>query len=338
MPVVFDKQGAVSGNSDRLTIELPTDRVVGKRCIGPDGPIEGVDLIISGPRFRIDAIKDEPLNLVVTSFMAREWRRAGEGAQEEFVEFTVDDIRRDLRALQELRIEMDPPRVRLEVELIDNLTVPLDNPEGIVEIDAGDIAHRLRRETAIYSPAKATIFGPAIGMEELTRRSRAGTAIFRVTLRATGNEQQVTGELRIIGGDELGLKLDPTPTLQMQLRPQTTTFTLQLPIVVDDLSLPPELRGRYRPERKVAAVRVSVSGNLRADLIQLDPEAAELQAWAADNLRLQAYVARPDPGVMYPEEMSLQGYLVPVGPLLAQGDRGQCLLEDPVVVKLRRTP
>lgn len=337
LDVVSQQELSSQGGFDRLAVALPTDRVVANRFLDGETPIDTVTVVLSGPRFRIDALRDEPLNLAVTTFLARDWTRAAgqEAAGVETLDFDAGDIRRDLRALQEVRIELVPTRVRLEIERVENLSVPLS--DQVVEIVADQIQSRLRPETARYTPDVATIFGPAVGMEQLKRR--AGKP-FRVALRATGNERQVTGQLEIIGGEGLGLRLEPTPVLQMELLPQTSTFTLEVPVVVDDVSLPPDLRGRYKAEETTRAVRVQVAGNLRTQLIlkSEDPDDTRLQEWALANLRLSVYVPRPESGVIYADEMDRQAWLVPAGPLIGNLDRNECVLENPQVVRLRRKP
>ena len=340
--VVVGQEDATPQTFDRLAVALPTDRVVHKGFFDGAQAIDEVHVVLRGPRFRIEALEGEPVSLLVKSFLTRDWSRSVEGDGEnsaETLEFTARDIRRDVRALQEVSIELRPARVFVEVQRIDQIVVPLDVAESrdFVEIDAEAIRDRLRVETINYTPSQAMILGPAIGMEELRRR---GPPFFRVGLQAFGNERQVSGTLEIIGGGDLGLRFDPPPILTVQLRPESSTYTLRLPIVVDDLALPAGQRGSYRPEVDLEDVRVRVSGNLRTQMILLgeDSEPNKLQAWAMANLRLQAYIPRPEPGVIYAEEMRRPLYLVPAGPLSTQVERSECLLDETVTVNLVRRP
>lgn len=332
--VVSGQREVADALLESLTVVLPTDRVLGKRFVGPDGPIENVDVVISGPRFRVDAIEHEPLRLLVTTFLGREWgRKSGDTApsEVEFVEFSATDIRKDMLTLREVRLDLVPTRVRLEVERVDHVGLPLK--WDLVQVSAAGIEDRLRHETARFTPEEAVILGPAVGMEQLRRRE-GNDKLFRATLRAAGNDREASGALEIIGGSELGVSFERIPILQVQLRPQTEVFTLELQVQVDDLTLPQELRGRYASDLATLAVRVRAAGNLRATLTLLrdDPDPKKLQAWANENLRLFVYVRRPD----LVGDVDRQAYLVPVGPLLGMLAPGDCLLEDPVVVKLRR--
>lgn len=337
LPLLVSGQREVTdGLLESMTVVLPTDRVLGKRFVGPDGPIDHIEVVISGPRFRVDAIENEPLKLLVTTFLGRDWaRKSGTGdttpSEVEFVEFSAADIRKDLLTLREVRLDLVPARVRLEVERVDHVGLPLT--PNLVQISADGIEERLRYETARFTPEEAILLGPAVGMEQLRRREGNGK-LFRVALRAAGNDREASGPLEIIGGNELGVSFERQPILQVQLRPQTQVFTVELPVFVDDLGLPAELRGRYVADSATLAVRVRAAGNLRATLTLLrdDPDPRKLQIWANENLRLFVYVRRPD----LVGDVDRQAFLVPVGSLLGTLDPSDCLLEDPVVVKLRR--
>ena len=67
VPVASARTGErVLGN--RLAVVLPMDRVVGKRFLDGDTPIDDVTIVLSGPRYRIDALENETLDLQVTAF------------------------------------------------------------------------------------------------------------------------------------------------------------------------------------------------------------------------------------------------------------------------------
>ncbi|MEO6597994.1 MAG: hypothetical protein ABIP94_24895 [Planctomycetota bacterium] len=328
IPLVFvGSQRAAGEGLDRLAIVLPTDRVVGLKFLDGDNEIDKVDVVLSGPRFRIDQLADERLDLQVTSFLTLDW------STRTSIDFTATDVRRD-RMLQDLRIRLVPSRIRIVVEKIADHEVPLSL--NVVDVQEDQLGERLRRETAEFAPAVARILGPASSIDEWRKR---GGKQLRATMRAVGNERQVSARVELISGAELGLRLEPTPLLTMTLLPQTRLFQLELPIVVDDLALPPELRGVYRSETATRIVGVHAGGDLRAQLINLSerPDKSKLQEWASANLRLLVFIPRLEPGASYGADIDREARIMVPGPMYATLDRTECRLDDIVLVKLRRT-
>jgi hypothetical protein len=229
---------------------------------------------------------------------------------------------------------MEPPRVRLEVERRDRWTVDLNR--DLVQVDAGPLETRLLYETASFTPRSAVILGPAFGMDRFAQKWKTGTKLFRAKLQID-SERLATGRLEIIDEKVLDIYFEQQPSVTIQLRPLASTFMLEVPVLVDDLSLPPEERGRYVPEQLAKPVLVSVSGPLRADLTMLGGEESpqKLQEWARDNLRLVAYVPRAETAEVVLEELSRPAYLVLTGPR-PRRDTSECMLVDPVLVRLRR--
>ncbi|HEX5051337.1 MAG TPA: hypothetical protein VFZ65_06165 [Planctomycetota bacterium] len=328
LPLICVGSQRIAGEGlDRLAIVLPTDRVVGLKFLDGEQEIDKVDVVLSGPRFRIDQIADEPLDLQITSFLTLDW------STRTSIEFTAADIRRD-RSLQDVRITLKPSRIKLLVEKITDLPVPLSL--NIVELqDDPQLGSRLRRETVEFAPPVPRILGPASSIDQWRKR---GGKQFRATFRAVGNERQVSASLEMIGGDELGLRVEPRPVVTIQLLPQTRDFTLELPIFVDDLALPPELRGKYRPETATRIVRIQAGGELRAKLVNFSeqPDKSKLQEWASANLRLLVYIPRLEPGASYGADIDREARLMVPGPMRETLDRAECRLDDVVLVKLRK--
>ena len=332
LPLGVAGQREASGEVfDALTVLLPTDLVLGKNFLGPDGGrIEHVDVIISGPRFRIDALENERLRLFVRKFLGREWgRRGGDNVPNpsETIDFTAADIQKDLLT-REVHFELVPSRVQLEVQRLDRIGVPL--LADIVQVEADALGDRVLYETARFSPEEAVILGPAVGMSQL--RNRDGK-VFRVTLVPAPNDREASGQIEIIGGHQLGISFERAPIMLVQLRPQSEVFTLDVPVAVDDGALPPEARGHFVPDKASLLVRVRAAGELRRTLSVMHGEAREVLAnWVKDNLRLCVYVPRPEPA----GGVELEAFLVPVGKRLARCAPGDYELADGVVVKLSR--
>ena len=319
-------QSVIGEQLERLAVVLPTDRVVGRRFFDGTKPIDRVEVVLSGPRFRVSAVEDNQiLDLQVTKFLSLDWNTRTD------IEFDAGDIRRD-RALEQLRIELVPPRVRLEVELVEErkFTLSLD----LVELQEGPFTDRLRRETGKFAPDTAVVLGPAYAIEALTRR---GGKPFRAVLKG-GGTGQVSASLELVGGADVGLRFAAVPVLTIDVLPETKGFTLELPILVDDLALSPELRGLYKPDTKTRSVAIRAGGTLRTTLaVWADAgengDTRRLAEWAMQNLRLLVYV-RPEAALA--PEIEREARLLFVGKGYQSVDRNECLLQDPVLVKLRR--
>lgn len=330
--VTVGAESSRSGSLDRLAVALPLDRVVQLRFLDGEQPIDRVEVILTGPRFQVAPFAKGRLELKVTSFLGLDWESRTS------VEFTAADVVRDQLGLENIAIELVPPRIRLDVERIASRPVQLNLDQ--VEVVDTQFLERLRRETAEFAPKEAVVLGPAIGIDRWTR----GTGkLFRATIDGTGvsgNDRQVTVPLEILGGQEHGLRFQSQPFVTMQVKPQTTNFELDLPILVDDLALPVEMRGVYQPDAKTRVVRVAAGGELRARLVNMSEggDLTRLREWAAANLRLLVHIPRPEGSVTMPPELARPARLLPVGRSYENIERNECLLVDPVVVNLRRQP
>lgn len=327
IPLVTVGTQSVSGEKlERLAVVLPTDRVVGRRFFDGDRELDKVEVVVSGPRFRIAALEDEVLNLQVTKFLSLDW------AARTTVELTAADIRRD-RAMEQVRIELVPPRIRLEVERVEER--PFTLTWELIDVQEGLFADRLRRETCKFAPETAVVLGSANGIEQLTKR---GVKPFRAVLMGRGSDRQASASLELVGGAELGLRLAAVPVMTVDVLPETQRFDLELPILVDDLSLPAEFRGSYKPETRTKTVAIRAGGTLRGLLVaQTDDGQAgdgkKLAEYAAQNLRLLVHV-RPEASLGL--EIEREARLMIVGKVHQTIDRIEYSLQDPVVIKLRR--
>ena len=313
---------------NRLAVELPTDRVVGRRFMDGETQIFSATIVLRGPRFRIDDLRraDETLNLRVASFSGVDW------ASRRDVEFTAADIRRDISTLAGVEIEMTPSRIRLEVERIGDWGFVLST--DVVEIIDNQLGKRLRRETAEFSPRSVQILGPASAIAQFRQ---PGLKVLQAQLDSVASERrQVTVPLELTAAArEQGLRFAETPSVTFQVQPVTEDFQVKLPLVVDDLALAPEMRGLYQPEEPIRLVRIRAGGQLRAQLMTFSNKQAQ-QEWASANLRLRVYIPQLEPGASYGPELVREARLVLLGSLEPTVDRAECLLAEPVSVTLRR--
>lgn len=327
---VVGEQSVAGEGRERLAVALPTDRVVGKQFFDGQAVIETVRVIISGPRFRVAALENELLNLQITSFLGLDWSNRAS------VEFTVADLPRDQRVLEGLSLRLEPSRIRLEVDRIEQQSVQLTLKQ--VDLRGGPLLDRIKPDTAQFSPPTAIVLGRANGIEEFKRRTdkRFRASVDGVPGASSG--RQITVTLELVDQEELGLRFAAAPLLTMEVLPQTTVFDLDVPVVVDDFALPADQVGLYQPEQRSRTVRVRAGGDLRSRIVSLreNVDSAQLADWVHENLRLHVHVLRPLSGSILGPELSIKARLVLLGPLHLTVDRNECLLDEVVVVKLRR--
>lgn len=314
----------------RIAVMLPTDRVVAKQFYDGDKKIEYVTAKFSGQTFRIDALENEPLDLRISNFVGMDWSKPTSS-----IELSAADVQRNLRSLQDVEITFDPPRIRLEVERIDPRPERLQL--GDVEILGLDpaIEQRLRKDTAKFSPEVVNIVGSA---SNLAKFPATGSSPFRARFSAVGNARgEISTLLELNAPPELGLSLQPKPSLTIQLMPVTQFFNLELPVIVDDLSLAPSQRG-YQPENPTETVRVRAGGTLMAQLVSLQSSEETLREWVKNYLRLEVWIEPPTGGASYLPEIQREPRLRLRGQLQATADPGDYALDPVVLIRLHRKP
>jgi hypothetical protein len=321
---------STEGNTlNRLLVVLPTDRVIGRRFMDGDTEIQTAQVTLSGPRFAIESLRkqDTQLDLQITNFTGLDWTSRRD------IEFTAADIRRDIRSLQDVeKIELDPPRIRLEVERLEEWPLPLSLDYVTLDVADEDLK-RLRLDTAEFQPPTARILGPA---SAIARYRQPGDKPLLARIRRVGSERQVSVGLELVAGKDLGLRLAETPTVTLQVLPVTQVFTLELPLIIDDLGLDASQRGYYKADQATRRVRIRAGGQLKAKLITLDGDARR-QEWASANLRLQVIVSRPEAGSPLRPEIVLDARLLLLETSQLTVDRSECALDEAVAVTLRRT-
>ena len=324
-------QSVAGEGRERLAVAIPTDRVVARGFFDGDREIERVKVVIRGPRFRVAALENELLNLQITKFLGLDWESRTS------VEFSESDLPRDQRALEGVDIRLEPSRVKLVVDRIEQQSVQLTF-EQVDLLGSEQKDNRLKTDTVQFSPPTALVLGSAEAINAFKQRTGR---LFRADLAAAvsaGNGRQLTVSLDLIDKDALQLRLAATPLMTLDVLPQTSVFDLEVPVDIDDLSLPPDQRGRYRPEQPTRVVRVRAGGDLRSRIVSLreNVDSAQLADWVQENLRLHVHVQRPLPGSILGPELSLKARLLLLGPMHLTVDRNECLLDEVVVVKLRR--
>lgn len=319
------------GSGNRLLISLPTDRLALRNFIdAATGQVienRQVQLSISGPNFEIDAMRAMTMSLPVT-LPNVDWER------NDSAEFTIADVRRTLRQLNdpEVSIAMQPPRVRIVVERMDDAEVKLHPDRIEVAVDSERLRARLRLNSAEFSRDFARVVGRANELVVF----RADERPFVVRLSARSNDRQVTADVMLHQRHQTrGLRIDPACTMTVPLSPEMQEFTFILPVRTDDLSLPAEQRGMFRPDVDELEVRIKAGGALLTTLISRPEQAAR---WARQHMRLGVSLQPRIDGTAFPDEFPLQARLELTGSTLDQFDPAEYALAETVTVQLRRRP
>lgn len=317
-------EAAGTSLGSRLAVVLPTDRVIGLRFMDGTEPISQVKVVLSGPSYRIAQVSDGLIDLRVTAFAGLDWSTRRD------IEFTAADIRRDLQGVE---IELDPPRIRLEVERIKDWPVKLSF--DVVELPENPFGNRLRTDLAEFSPETVHILGPASGIDQIRG---PGLMPLRARITSSGTSRQVTAVIELTVPPESGLRLAETPSVTIPIRPSTHLFELELPLVIDDLALPPEQRGLYQADARTRFVRIRAGGALQSQLVSLGEGAdtSRQQNWASANLRLLVHLTGLEQGVNLGPELVREAHLLLLGSLRATVDRSECFLDETVSVTLRK--
>jgi hypothetical protein len=318
--------------NSRLAVALPTDQVVGLRFLNGENEIQNVTVRFKGPRISVDSLQEEAIDLQVTKFLAPDydWKNRTR------VDFTVSDIQKNLAVLQGVVLEMDPSRVTLEVEKIEDLPLTLSREQVNLIFDE-QLKDRLRLDTTVFSQENAYLLGPASSLDYVRKKDLQP---FRAQLRGNGNNRQLTAILELNVPASLGLRLRETPSLTIQVLPKTEIFELELPLRVDDLALPPEMRNQYKAKFSVYRVRIKAGGQLQLTLVKQreDSDKRALADWASKYLRLDVFIPPLEAGATYGDEIVREARLFLRGSLQPTVDRTECDLETPLSVTLRRTP
>ena len=339
---VVDPQRKTSPLAHQISVELPTDQVVGRRFFRADTVIDTATVVLRGSRGKIDTIDAFPIDLQVKGLLTGDRGDTASTTTVGFVEFTVADIEQT-EALRDITIELQPSRIRLEVENIQSQ--PIDLSAAVVELHVDDpdgFGKRLRLDTATYSPQRVHVLGLASSIEKFNLRA-PGTKPLLARLKSAVNERQITTILELNAAPELGLRLkETTPSMTIQVLPFTEMFELEVQLDVDDLALPVELQGRYLidPETRTKVVRIRAGGQLRTHLTFLRENADQnkLRAWALENLRLNVWIPAMQPGAAAPDDIQCEAMLVLQGALRASVDRTECELAQTELFRLRKTP
>lgn len=311
---------------NQLVVILPPDRVLRGFQDLTGKSIDKVTINFRGPKNTIEALRSEGLKLGV-SLPKVAWDRV------ESADFTVDDVQRTHRSLDDgsVTMSMDPQRVKIQVVGISTETLQLSADQVDLSYGADDrLKARVREETLEFAPKFAHVVGPEQAMQSFL--ANKAEKPLRAALVARQGERQLFASVTLRPElEQSGLRLREPCSLTVQLRPVMETFALALPVLVDDLTLPPELRGRYQPDVANAEAKVRVGGALLSKLKTF--EAEPRAQWAKNNMRLMVSIQPRDDDSPYPSEFRAFARLLVLG---SNDSAGEYDLETPVSVNLRR--
>jgi diadenylate cyclase len=318
---------------DELFVNIPTDTVThtGFVDLSTGEPIDAVKLTFEGPKTSIENLYGDSLKLSV-KLPQVEWDKVDRAG------FTATDIQPSHRALVDgkIAIVMDPPRVSIQVVRVKVTTLQL-GADQIELMFNGDerLRARLRDDTFEFTPKTVELFGPARAHEELA--ARKGERPMRAQLAAPSSARQIPAQITLQPQfEELGLRLRERCSLTVQLRPEMQGYSFDLPVLVDDLALPPELRNQYRPDTPTKAVRIKAGGALLSKLVGFEP--GPRAEWARANLRLLVWIPPREDESSYPEKILARARLYLVDSVRDGDNAADFGLEELVTVELIRTP
>jgi diadenylate cyclase len=311
-------------HDSQLLIPLPKDRVELRGFVDPvnGNDITKVTLIVNGPRYALESLHRETLELLVN--LPGDWEHGS-------IQFTAADLQRTMVLAQPgVTVTMVPSRVRVDV--IQVASVDRQMHIDLVELQADErLRGRLRPETAEFSPATVRVVGPKQSLQSFPNKTEKP---FCAELKAREGDYRVSANvvLQQVYSDS-GLRLAEPVAVTMQLMPVMQEFPFELPIRVDDLSLPEELRGRYQPTVKTRTVRIKAGGALQSRLIG---QGSQAPAWARENLRLSVWLLPRGDGTQYPDEFTREAQLELLPTLRDQVNPLEFGLAETVSVTLRR--
>lgn len=221
---------ATEAAPDELPLPLPLGMfsVEDFRHADTDEVRTTVTLYFEGPKARIAElqrdhhfrVKPRDIDLDVTS-----------------IEFGADDID-EREPYLDMLTGMQPARIKVNLEALTEIEV-IPNEDTIVWPDElyASLGNRLQTKRATLRPPVATIEGPA----SVINQSRNPRFLFELT----GQEKfLLTGTLSLIT-NEPRIRLIQRPVVSVPLEPERRTFTIELPVLVDDGKLPAEARATW---------------------------------------------------------------------------------------------
>lgn len=319
--------------ADELYVHLPTDTVALTRFVDQSTgePTGSVKLLFTGPKTGIEQLDRDSLKLSAR-LPHVEWDKV------ESTELTIADVQLTHRALLggKIKVAMEPQRVRIEIVRVKATTLQFAADQ--IELSFGGderLKARLRDDTFEFSPKSVELVGPAQAHEELA--ARKGEKPLRAQLSAPSSARQASAIVTLQPQfAALGLRIKEQCRLTVQLRPEMQIYTLELPVLVDDKSLPEAMRNRYRPDAPTKTVRIKAGGALLSKLVGF--EAGPRAEWARDNLRLLVWLQPREPGSPYPEKLTEVARLY-LGGSVREADNGQDYgLDELVTVELSQKP
>jgi diadenylate cyclase len=337
--VAVDETPPESGDQVRIT--LPTDIVGYPRFVNPLAGAENnrlvdnqVKISITGSSYATNAVRAQQGSLVFPVPLPDvDWSKVDNA------EFTIADIQHTEQVLldRKLSMTMEPRSVRIEVDRLKVRDTPMSLE--FVELVGNDrLRARLQFDTALFSHDTVQVIGPMTAVDKFGNHvekpfvADLSTASQHEAVRRISLTVQLQPRYR---DQRLRIRNSPV-TLTLQLQPVMQEFVLELPVRVDDLALPPELRGRYQPAQQLRQVRINAGGTLRTRLTIMDEE--QRARWAHNNLRLSVYLQPRESIASYPAEMTEIARLEPVPDLASLVGAGEYELLDTVPVVLQRVP
>lgn len=324
----IEMQGATR-DSSAFVVFLPSG-VAERRFLDGDTRVTTIKVKMTGPRYKIEELKNNPLRLKVMSLLGRQWNReitAGDESDLEIVPISASDIERDLR-YDNITIELIPSRIRLEVVIQETITIPLSPSR--VEFSSND-PDRMRTDNATFNPSSMTLIGPAKALDALQKREK----VFRAVFNFLPGDTRTQATLEVIGGQDREVYPEGGPSKASQvtvpLNVERKIYPLILPLVIRDNRL--DKTTNYETDEKSVPVDVSFAGSLGREMGGKDVKGR--QQWATQNLRLEVYLDELANGAALGQEVQLLPWILLDGRLLDRYPNNEYRLEASTTVTVR---
>ncbi|MCA8978039.1 MAG: hypothetical protein KDC98_25155 [Planctomycetes bacterium] len=284
--------GLVTGSvqsAHSIEVLLGNNKYVGER-FSAAGDFDGrVKVILKGTKAEVAEALGQPLHLKV--------QLDGKNWQED--RRSIDIRARDLQPhskLSGLEVALEPDVIRLDVARVESKPLPISIDRVRLKVDDPDLEGRLQLDKAKFEPQIATLVGSASKIATFLQSLGSDARPFKAEVTSSHDERMVSTAINLEAPAELGLDLDPHPTMTIPVNPIFETYDVEMPLMIDYGALPLELHGQYGPEdtRRFWKVPIKISGTLRnyiGNQIAHDETAeAQRNEWTRENLRLGVWL------------------------------------------------
>jgi hypothetical protein len=338
----FSDRGILEKNYEsKLLVRIPKTKVFPREWVNPanNQVITRVSLRVRGPKYQIENLNRSAHVFTAGPFEGVDW------SQVKSYNLTAADLQRD-RSLQDVAFELDPPRIQVTFEQVEtqSVTLKLDLVDyNASSVDRADLDRA--KDSARFNPPTVSLTGPRSMLDEVHKSGK----LFKCMLVPSEDGRTLAGPLVLNTEyeDKLRLEDKDAVTLTFRVQLKSKRYTFEIPLSVDDRSLPTDLQGLYQVKRTgpgngdegkrpiTRSVDVMVSGDVESQLAA--QETVEARAnWAARYFRLLVWIPYSESNT-YPPTLTERAVLELRGDQFQQVDHANYRLVNVEAVDLEKT-